>query len=112
MREKDAVDLLYDQNVCGNPMREARVARMRGAMRISQEIHRLRTEHGLTQRQLAEKAGTCASAIARAESADYTSHSLGLLHRIAAALGCEVQVTLHDPHRPVEGRTRAKRDAA
>ena len=95
MKTRSAGDMLYDRYVRGNPVREARIDRMRNAARIAEEIYRLRTEQDLTQEQLAKMIGIRSrSAIARAESADYTGQNLDLLHRIAAALGCAVQLSL------------------
>lgn len=52
----------------------------------------MRTEAGLSQRELAKKVGTTASAICRLEDADYEGHSLSMLRRIAAALGRRVEI--------------------
>lgn len=107
MKTPDAADMLYDRYVRGNPVSEARVARMRTAIRISEEIYRLRTERGLTQEQLARKIGIKSrSAIARAESADYTGQNLDLLHRIAAALGCTVNLALVPEPKVEVGKTQ------
>jgi transcriptional regulator with XRE-family HTH domain len=47
---------------------------------------------GLSQRKLAERVGTSASAICRLEDADYEGHSLSILKRIAEALDQRVEV--------------------
>jgi transcriptional regulator with XRE-family HTH domain len=47
---------------------------------------------GLSQRELAQRVGTSASAICRLEDADYDGHSLSLLKRIAQALGKRIEV--------------------
>jgi transcriptional regulator with XRE-family HTH domain len=52
-----------------------------------------RIEADLTQKQLAERVGTHQSVIARLEDADYDSHSLKILRKIAEALGKRVEVT-------------------
>ncbi|MGA3098685.1 MAG: helix-turn-helix transcriptional regulator [Bryobacteraceae bacterium] len=49
---------------------------------------------GLTQRQLAKKAGTTASVIGRLEEADYEGHSLAMLRRIAEAVGKRIEIRL------------------
>jgi transcriptional regulator with XRE-family HTH domain len=46
----------------------------------------------LSQRELAARVGTSASAICRLEDADYEGHSLSLLKRIAAALGTRIEI--------------------
>jgi predicted XRE-type DNA-binding protein len=59
---------------------------------IARQIYTLRTRHHLTQAQLAERVGTKQPVIARLEDADYQGHSLGMLSRIADALGYTVTV--------------------
>jgi transcriptional regulator with XRE-family HTH domain len=53
---------------------------------VARKILQLRTQAGLSQRELAKLVGTTASVICRLEDADYEGHSLPLLRRIAAAL--------------------------
>jgi DNA-binding XRE family transcriptional regulator len=59
---------------------------------VSRLISDLRTKASMTQRELARRVGTSYSVISRLESADYPGHSLGLLRRIAAALGKRVEI--------------------
>lgn len=59
---------------------------------IAQQVHDLRTEAGLTQKQLADLVGTQQSAISRIEDADYDGHSLAMLRRIAKALNRQLKV--------------------
>jgi ribosome-binding protein aMBF1 (putative translation factor) len=47
----------------------------------------MREDAGLTQAELAKKAGTTQYVIARLEDAEYTGHSLRMLERIAVAGG-------------------------
>jgi transcriptional regulator with XRE-family HTH domain len=47
---------------------------------------------GLSQRELARRVGTSASAICRLEDADYDGHSLYMLKRIAQALDRRVEI--------------------
>jgi len=47
---------------------------------------------GYTQTELAKKAGTTQSVIARLEDAEYTGHSLTMLERIAAACGVALKL--------------------
>ena len=56
------------------------------------ELARIRQEKGLTQEQLAEMVGTKQQNIARIENPAYEGHSLGLLRRVARALGMVVRV--------------------
>lgn len=59
---------------------------------IARRIFDLRTKAGLSQRELAERIGTSASAICRLEDADYQGHSLFLLKRIAQALDTRIEI--------------------
>ncbi len=52
----------------------------------------LRTQAGLTQRELAKLAGTSHSVISRLEDDDYKGHSLAMLRRLAAAVGRRVEI--------------------
>ena len=56
------------------------------------ELARIRQEKGLTQEQIAEMVGTKQQNIARIENPAYEGHSLGLLRRVARALGMVVRV--------------------
>ena len=53
-----------------------------------------RSHAGLTQDAVAEKMGTTKSAVSRLESGGKHAPSLSTLKKYAAAVGCELQVTL------------------
>jgi ribosome-binding protein aMBF1 (putative translation factor) len=61
-------------------------------------VREMREDAGLTQAELAKKAGTTQSVIARLEDAEYTGHSLPMLERIAVA--CGVGLTLYAEKKP------------
>lgn len=61
-------------------------------------VREMRDEAGLSQAELAKKAQTTQSVIARLEDAEYSGHSLKMLERIAAA--CAVNLTLHAERKP------------
>lgn len=88
----DAVDILHRRYYEGKPDRLASLEEERINAEIAQAIYALRTQAGLTQRQLAALVETSASAICRLEDADYEGHSLAMLRRIAAALGKQVEL--------------------
>jgi transcriptional regulator with XRE-family HTH domain len=73
------------------------------------EVLKARVESGLTQAEVAERAGTTQSAIARLESATGKhSPSVATLQRYAKALGYRVQVRLvkePEPARRTGGRS-------
>jgi DNA-binding XRE family transcriptional regulator len=83
---------LHDRYIGNDPDRIASFERALERATIAQKIYKLRTDAKLTQRQLAELAGTRASVISRLESADYEGHSLTMLGRIAQAVGKRVEV--------------------
>lgn len=63
------------------------------ALEPAYQLARLRIQQGLTQKELAERAGTKQPSIARMESGASPA-SLDLLRRVAAALGACVEVRI------------------
>ena len=61
-------------------------------------VREMRENAELTQAELARKAGTTQSVIARLEDAEYTGHSLPMLERIASV--CGVALKLHAEKKP------------
>ena len=59
---------------------------------IARKVYDLRTKAGISQRELARRVGTSASAICRLEASDYEGHSLYMLKRIAEALDRRVEI--------------------
>lgn len=91
-RTTDAVEILHRRYYEGKPERLAALEKARADDHVARKIAALRTEAGLTQRQLARLVGTTASVICRLEDADYEGHSLAMLNRIAAALNRRVEI--------------------
>jgi DNA-binding XRE family transcriptional regulator len=58
---------------------------------IKRQIIKLREEHGISQKELAEKIGTKQSAISRLENDDYNP-SVELLDKVANALGKKLDI--------------------
>jgi transcriptional regulator with XRE-family HTH domain len=112
-----ALGYLRDRYVGDDP---ARVAASEAALtdaKVARDISLLRTRAGLSRRELAERVGTTASVIGRLEDADDEGHSLGMLRRVAAALGRRVEVRFPPASRTVElpkpaARRRPKAGAA
>lgn len=73
---------------------------------IGLQIKQLRKSRGMTLRQLAEKAGTSASALHRYE-AGWDRFEVATLRRIAMALGAQLDVRLIPGERPTVGRPGA-----
>jgi len=59
-------------------------------LRIAYEIHQTRTQHGWTQKELAERAGVTQQMVSRLENAASPSISLKTVWRVSRALGLEV----------------------
>ena len=74
---------------------------------IAQKVYDARTGAGLTQKKLAERCGTRQSVISRIEDADYDGHSLGLLKRIAEALGRTLRVEMCGQSHAANGKPKA-----
>ncbi len=117
--EADALRMLETLTRNDSAMQEM-LAEERSHAAVARQIYELRTARGLTQKQLADLIGTQQPVIARLEDAEYQGHSLAMLYRIGAALGCRVAVgfvprpaakgskSRRAPTRPVVQRTRAK----
>ena len=104
----DAVEILHRRYYAGKPDRLASLEEERINTEIAQAIYDLRTRAGLTQRQLAALVGTSASAICRLEDADYEGHSLAMLHRIATALGKQVELRFVSKRTPAAAVVRIR----
>jgi DNA-binding XRE family transcriptional regulator len=89
---KDAVEILDRRYYEGRPERRAALEEARANDAVARKIRALRTEAGLTQRQLAKLVGTNASVICLLEDADYEGHSMAMLTRIATALNQRVEI--------------------
>lgn len=99
----DAIEILHRRYYKGRPERLADLETARAADQVARKIVALRTQAGLSQRQLARLVGTTASVICRLEDADYEGHSLAMLNRIAAALNRRVEIRFV----PAERRLRS-----
>ena len=88
----DAVEILHRRYYAGKPERLAALESARANDHVARKITALRSEAGLSQRQLACLVGTTASVICRLEDAEYEGHSLAMLNRIAAALNRRVEI--------------------
>jgi DNA-binding XRE family transcriptional regulator len=88
----DAVEILHRRYYQGRPDRISALKEARANDSVARKLTSLRLHAGLTQRQLANRVGTTASAICRLENADYEGHSLAMLNRIASALKQRVEI--------------------
>jgi ribosome-binding protein aMBF1 (putative translation factor) len=83
---------LHDQFIGNDPEQIASYEQAVADAAVAQSIYDLRTEAGLSQKELAARVGTTASVICRLEDADDEGHSMAMLRRIAAAVGRRVEV--------------------
>ena len=103
-----AVDFLHKRYVEGDSEREAALEKERVNAAVAKMIYDLRTDAGLSQKELAQLVGTTQSVISRLEDSDYRGHSLSMLNRIAAALShtLTITVTAKDPDTQVLSEQR------
>jgi DNA-binding XRE family transcriptional regulator len=88
----EAAEIIHQRYFAGNADRLAELEEERANAEVARKICALRTDTGLTQRELARLVGTTASVICRLEDADYDGHSLAMLRRIAAAVQKRVEI--------------------
>ena len=93
-RKRQNVLKLIAPELAKDPSFRGMVEAERLNSRVARLIYDARIEAKLTQKQLAELAGTTQPVIARLEDADYDGHSLTMLRRIAEALGRRVDVRM------------------
>lgn len=103
--ESAAVQELYDELVGGDPSAQEEFEEGLVNIEAAQLIYDMRTQAGLSQRELARKVGTSASAINRLESADYDGHTIAMVRRIATALSRRLELRAV-PVKSRTGRTR------
>jgi DNA-binding XRE family transcriptional regulator len=82
----------YDRYIGNDPKQVEEYEQELLNAEIARKIYDLRTKAALSQRELARRVGTTASAICRLEDADYEGHSLFMLKRIAEALDKRVEI--------------------
>ena len=94
----DAIETMHRRYYEGKPDRIAALEEARANDEVARKLYQLRTQAGLSQRELAKLVGTTASVICRLEDADYEGHSLPMLRRIAAALDRRVEIRFMPLH--------------
>lgn len=88
----NCIEILHQRYFEGRPDRLAELEQARADDEVARKIYNLRTQSGLSQRDLAKRVGTTASVICRLEDADYEGHSMAMLRRIASALNKRVEI--------------------
>ncbi len=109
-RKRDDLDILTQKVLKKDPSLKKDFEKADRAWDIAFQIKVLREKRGLTQKELAEKAGISQPNIARIESADYQSYTLKTLEKVTGALKARVDVIVvpeekyrKQLHRPVFG---------
>ena len=93
-RKKDDLDRLTEKLLKQDPSFQEELDRADRAWDIAFQIHDLREQAGLTQKQLADLVGTKQSNIARIEDADYTGYTLKTLEKVANALKAKLEIKI------------------
>lgn len=88
----DAVEIMHRRFIKGNKRRLKYIEKERERVKIAQKIYELRTQAGLTQKQLADIIGTRQSVISRLEDADYRGYKIKTLEKIAEALNYHLKL--------------------
>jgi ribosome-binding protein aMBF1 (putative translation factor) len=88
----DALQWMYDEFIGNDPERIASYQEERIKAEIARQVYDLREAAGLSQKELAELAGTTSTVIDDLEEADYEGDSLSMLVRIATALKKRIDV--------------------
>ena len=88
----DAVLAALEARFFAEPQQAAELGEARASAEIADLVYALRVEAGLTQRELARRAGTSPAVICRIEKDQYRGAGLAMLRRVAAAVGKRVQV--------------------
>jgi DNA-binding XRE family transcriptional regulator len=104
--QSEALQYTYDTFIGDDAGQNASYEQELIDIEVAKRLYDLRTKAGLSQRELARKVGTTASAICRLEDADYEGHSLSMLRRIAAALDKRVEIRFVPIRKAVATRTR------
>ena|SRR5579883_1801258 len=93
-KKTSAGELLRKRYVKNGARMNQLIADERDRLNIAECLYNARMEAGLTQTELALKAGTTTSVISRLEDSDYEGHSMNMLKRIASALGKHIKFEL------------------
>ena len=93
-RTSDGLQIIDRQIVGEDSQLRAAINDAAAEFELAQMIHDARIAAGLTQAELARRAGTKQSVISRLEDADYTGHSVSMLRRVAEGLGRQLEIRL------------------
>jgi DNA-binding XRE family transcriptional regulator len=109
MKGRTNFDLYLEDQLKG-PDFAARFKKAGQAWDVAMQLAALRTESGLSQKELASRLGTSQQQISRLESPGYEGHSLSMIRRVADALGATVRVRIEKKRRSIKHAV-AEKDA-
>ena len=109
-RRSGASALLRDRYIGDDAERLARLDEEQVSADVAQLIYDVRTDAGLSQRELAALVGTTQSVISRLEDSDYGGRSLTMLERIARVLNKRLKITMTDRRHRARTTGSAKRN--
>lgn len=92
----NALEILRNRYAKNNITLEASIEQELINSQVAQMIYKIRTDNGITQKELAKKINTTQSVISRLEDSDYKGHSLAMLQKICIALGSKINITFAD----------------
>lgn len=93
-KTKDDLDRYIEKAIKKNPLLKDRLKRANKAWDIAFQIINIREKAGLTQKELADLAGTKQSNIARLESADYSGYTFKTLEKVTKALQARLEIRI------------------
>lgn len=77
-----------------NPKFDAGFKEETQKLAVGEQLLKIRLDAGLTQAEVAKRAGTTASAISRYENAEYDRYELKTLQRIVTACGGQLEIRM------------------
>lgn len=81
------------------------------AWEVAVQLADLRKKSGISQKELAQRAGTSQQQISRLESPSYEGHSLSMIRRVADALGAAVLLKI-EPLKPTGHLSAAEKKSS
>lgn len=81
------------ENELKNPKFRKEYEALEEEFSVAEDIIKLRIKNGITQKELAQKAHTSQSAIARLESGSYKNVSMSFLRKVGKVLGVEPHIS-------------------
>lgn len=104
-RKKDDFEKWLDKELQDNNFKKGYEQKLI-QLRIAEQIIQSRKAQQLTQMELAKRAGTSQTAIARMEKASYTGYSFKTLQKVADALNCYINIAIIPVSPMVQQETR------